>query len=242
HPERMVAGTGRLIDPKEPDFVKLRAEWNQHRNIITGILKSLPCIVFLPPNPSKNYEDYVAAPTTGRMTLMINGRDSGGKGPHTDQDEAFDNMQGVVESLGSGDSILLAAWMFDPTVPLTATSSAGLKTWGELLQSEAKQGVKIRIIMSDFSPVATFLRNRVYEQFLPILDKLIDQLTASTRDNLKYIVSSHPATQFRIHVATHHQKFMIVKKGGVTSAFCGGLDIAYMRTPAYWTAPNYPWY
>ena len=102
HPERMAAGIGRLIDQKEPNFVKLRAEWNQHRNIVTGILKvpsttktptTVACAVFLPANPSKNYEDYVAAPTTGRMTLMINGRDSGGKGPHTDQHEAFDNMQ-----------------------------------------------------------------------------------------------------------------------------------------------------
>jgi phosphatidylserine/phosphatidylglycerophosphate/cardiolipin synthase-like enzyme len=111
-----------------------------------------------------------------------------------------------------------------------------------LFQSKAKQGVKIRIIMSDFAPVAAFLRNRVYGQFLPALDKLIGQLSATTRDNLKYIVSRHPATQVTIHVATHHQKFMIVRKGGATSAFCGGLDIAYMRTPAYWTAPNYLWY
>ena len=242
HPERVSAGIGRAILQKEPDFLKLRAEWNQHRKIVIGILKSLACTAFLAPNPSKNYEDYVAAPTTGRMTLMINGRDSGGKGPHTDQAEAFDNMQAAVESLGSGDSILLAAWIFDPTVPLTAASPAGLKTWGELLQSQAKQGVKIRIIMSDFDPVANFLRDRVYGQFLPILDKLIDGLTSSTGDNLKYIVSRHPATHFRIHVATHHQKFMIVKKGGVRSAFCGGLDIAYMRTPAYWTASNYQWY
>jgi phosphatidylserine/phosphatidylglycerophosphate/cardiolipin synthase-like enzyme len=117
-----------------------------------------------------------------------------------------------------------------------------LKTWGELLQSKAKQGVKIRIIMSDFDPVAAFLRDRVHRQFLPTLNKLIDGLAPSTRDNFKYIVSRHPATHFTIHVATHHQKFMIVKKAGVTSAFCGGLDIAYMRTPADWTAPNYLWY
>ena len=47
------------------------------------------CSAFLPANPSKNYEDYVAAPTTGRMTLMINGRNSGGPGPHVDLAEAF---------------------------------------------------------------------------------------------------------------------------------------------------------
>ena len=145
---------------------------------------------------------------------MINGRDSGGTGKHKDQQEAFDTMQRVVETLGRSDSIYLAAWMFDPTVPLTVTSSAGLKTWGELLLEKAKQGVKIRILMTDFAPVAKFLRDRVFLIFLPALDKLIGQLSASTRDNLKYIVSQHPATQFRIHVATHHQKFMVVKRGG----------------------------
>ena len=251
HPERMAAGVGKSIDQKEPDFVKLRTEWNQYRGNVAGLLKvpsttktptTLACAVFLPANPSENYEDYVAAPTTGRIKLMINGRDSGGKGKHNDQQEAFDTMQHVVETLGPSDSIYLAAWMFDPTVPLTVTSSAGLKTWGELLLGKAQQGVKIRILMTDFAPVAKFLRDRVFLIFLPALDKLIGQLSVSTRDNLKYIVSQHPATQFRIHVATHHQKFMVVKRDGATTAFCGGLDIAYMRTPAYWTAANYQWY
>ena len=34
---------------------------------------------------------------------------------------------------------------------------------------------------------------------------------------------------------------MVVKNGESTTAFCGGLDIAYMRTPHYWTAPHYQW-
>jgi phosphatidylserine/phosphatidylglycerophosphate/cardiolipin synthase-like enzyme len=245
HPERMAAGVGKPIDRKDRDFVKLRNEWNKYRGLVIDILRSLTtasCGFFLPANPSKDYEDYVAAPTTGRIKLMINGRDSGGKGMHFDQKEAFDNMQSEVEALGRSDSIYLSAWMFDPTVPLTTTSATGAKTWGELMQFKASKGVKIRILMSDFSPVASYLRDRVYQTFLPALDKLIGQLSASTRDNLKYIVSRHPATQFRIHVATHHQKFMILKKGAATTAFCGGLDIAYMRTPAYWTAPNYLWY
>ena len=109
------------------------------------------------------------------------------KGPHTDHAEAFDNMQAAVESLGSDDSILLAAWMFDPSVPLTATSPAGLKTWGQLLQEKAKHGIKIRIIMTEFSRLAWQLRNRVYGEFLPSLNKLIDGLTGSTGDNLKYL-------------------------------------------------------
>ena len=83
HPERMSARVGKIIAEEEPDFAKLRAEWNQHRSIATGLLESpatsktptnAACAVFLPANPSKNYEDYVAEPTTGRITLMINGR------------------------------------------------------------------------------------------------------------------------------------------------------------------------
>lgn len=199
------------------------------------------CQPFLPAKPSKNYEDYVAAPTTGRITLMINGRNSGAAGPDINVAEAFDSMQQVVESLKKNDTLYLAAWQFDPTVPLTLVRAAGPKTWGLLLQKKAREGVKIRIIMTDFAPIATTLRAKVYQDFLPALDKLIGQLSPALRDNLKYLVSRHPATQYTIHVATHHQKFMVVKKSGATIAFCGGLDISYLRTPAYWNTPSYPW-
>ena len=200
----------------------------------------LICRLFLPANPSSNYEDYVNGQTTGRFTLFNNGRNSGGTGPDIDQSEAFDTMQKAVEVLKAEDSICLAAWHFDQSVPLTLTR-AGMKTWGDLFQKKAKDGVKIRIIMTDFDPIAKVLRAKLYRDFLPGLNKLIDKLDPAKRDNLKYIVSRHPATQFTKHVATHHQKFMIVKTGGATTAFCGGLDIAYMRTPAYWKAANYQW-
>src|SRR5215813_703060 len=77
YPGRMTAGVGKLIDRRESDFVKLRAEWILYRSIVTGLLKpaaaAIPaCTVFLPAKPSRNYEDYVAAPTTGRITLLIN--------------------------------------------------------------------------------------------------------------------------------------------------------------------------
>jgi phosphatidylserine/phosphatidylglycerophosphate/cardiolipin synthase-like enzyme/V8-like Glu-specific endopeptidase len=245
HPGRMTAGVGKPIDKNEGDFFKLRAEWNLYRTIATGLLKPATAkparAVFLPANQSTNYEDYVAAPTTGRITLMINGRDSRGSGPFFDEKEAFDSMQKAVESLGPNDSVLLAAWQFDPTVPLTSPGPSGVKTWGDLFQGKANEGVKIRIIMTDFAPVARDLHEQVYRIFLPALDKHIGQLSAATCDNLKYIVSRHPATQFRLHVAVHHQKFMVVRKGGAITTFCGGLDISFRRTPAYWSAPNYPW-
>jgi phosphatidylserine/phosphatidylglycerophosphate/cardiolipin synthase-like enzyme len=56
-------------------------------------------------------------------------------------------------------------------------------------------------------------------------------------------VSRHPAIHTRVvsarihlhfHVGSHHQKFMVLRTGKGTIAFCGGLDIAYMRTPARW--------
>jgi phosphatidylserine/phosphatidylglycerophosphate/cardiolipin synthase-like enzyme len=227
----------------EPEFPRgLPSSWI--RRVLpkapgTKLAKQPSCAVFLPANRSNNYEEYVAADTTGRITLLLNGRNSSAAKP--DVAEAFDSMQQTVEALGPKDSILLAAWHFDPTVPLTKPGPMGVKTWGALFQRKAKEGVVIRIIMTDFAPVAAGLHAKLYNDFLPALDKLIGKLPNALRDNLKYIVSRHPATQVGIHVAVHHQKFMVVKYGGATVAYCGGLDIAYMRTPAYWTAANYRW-
>jgi phosphatidylserine/phosphatidylglycerophosphate/cardiolipin synthase-like enzyme len=54
-----------------------------------------------------------------------------------------------------------------------------------------------------------------------------------------------PLTTF---VATHHQKLMIVRKGGMTIAYCGGLDISAPRTPRslpgppFWWDTNFVWH
>jgi phosphatidylserine/phosphatidylglycerophosphate/cardiolipin synthase-like enzyme len=221
HQGRMAAGVGKLIDRKESDFVKLRAEWILYRTIANGLLKPATakpiCDVFLPAIRSGNYENYVAGQTTGLITLMINGRSSG-----VSQTEAFDSMQKTVESLGRNDSIYLANWQFTPTdVHLTARRP-DIKTWGDLLKIKAKNGVKIRIIISALPPPgATFQTN------LTLIDKIIGELPLSERDNLKYIASPHQANL----IASHHQKFMVVKKGGTTIGYCGGLDISFNRTP-----------
>jgi phosphatidylserine/phosphatidylglycerophosphate/cardiolipin synthase-like enzyme len=193
-----------------------------------------PCSAFLPANRSDNYEDYVTAQTTGRITLMINGWNLGGSSIKKEA-EAFDSMQKTVESLAQGDFIYLATWQFNPTVPLTVRGSVG--TWGDLFKRKAEQGVKIRIIMTDFHP-----RVIHWKSDLTTLDNIISQLPLSARDNLKYIVSMHPAKWLGNYVATHHQKFMVVKKRRETIAFCGGLDISRDRTPFYWTGDNYGWH
>jgi phosphatidylserine/phosphatidylglycerophosphate/cardiolipin synthase-like enzyme len=237
YPTRMTAGVGKPLDKREPDFVKLRAEWNLYRTIATGLLKPAAakpaCAVFLPANRSRNYEDYVAAPTTGRITLLINGRNASVSGPNRDQTKAFDSMQITVESLGPNDSIFLANWQFMPTeVPLTVRSFAGMRTWGDLFKSKAKDGVKIRIIISHLPPAAA-----MFQTNLNPLNQIIGELPVSARDNLKYIFSKHPADL----VASHHQKFMVVKKGKTIIAYCGGLDISFNRTPAGW-GPNFVWH
>jgi len=242
---RITAGVGKPINKREPDFVKLRAEWNLYRTIATGLLNPAAakpaCSVFLPAIRTGKYEDYVAAPTTGRITLMINGRSSG-----VSQTEAFDSMQETVESLGTNDSIFLAAWQFRLTqVPLTVPKPGMSKwNWGDLLKSKAKDGVKIRIIISDHPPLAAD-----FQTDLNPLDKIIGELPLSARDNLKYIHSKHPATlviplgSFHTDVPAgdHHQKFMVVKKDKTIIAYCGGLDISSGRTPAGWGA-NFVWH
>jgi phosphatidylserine/phosphatidylglycerophosphate/cardiolipin synthase-like enzyme len=142
-------------------------------------------------------------------------------------------MQKTVESLRQGDSVYLAAWQFNPTtVPLGG--ACGVKTWGDLFQRKANQGVRIRIIITVNIPY--------FMSDLKPFDTIIGQLPLSARDNLKYIVSLHPAT-FGIHAGTHHQKFMVVKKDcGATTAFCGGLDISRPRHPCSWTAGNNVWH
>lgn len=216
------------------------------------------CPAFLAANPSQDYEQYIAAPTTGRMTPFINGRSWGGAaGPRHDQVEAFNAMQAAVEGLKAGESLLIAAWHFDPSLPLTRTNAAGKnslgnKNWGELVQRKARDGVVVRILMTDFDPVAQNLHKILYRSFLPAIDKLVAGL-GSSADNLKYVVSRHPAVHtkaitakivFKFHVGSHHQKFMVLRTGKGTVAFCGGLDIAYMRTPARWQAlarSDYRW-
>jgi phosphatidylserine/phosphatidylglycerophosphate/cardiolipin synthase-like enzyme/V8-like Glu-specific endopeptidase len=246
HRDRVVGGVGKPIDKRDPDFFKLRAEWNLYRTIASRRLNpSTECSVFLPARPSSNYEQYVAERTTGRITLFINGRTSG-----TNKTEAFESMQLTVESLGPNDTVYLAAFQVNPT-KLTGPTSAGVTTWADLFVSKAKQGVKIRIIMTDipeFGPTS-------WKSDLSNLNAAIGQLPVSARDNLKYIVSMHPA-QLRFkavgltkqgpivkvvpadgllaHVATHHQKFMVAKKSGMTIAYCGGLDISPQRTPQGW--------
>ena len=222
HPTRMTAGVGKLIAKGEPDFVKLRAEWNLYRTIVNELLKPSTtkpsCSVFLREKRSRNYEDYVAAQTKGRITLMINGRTR----PGPDKTEAFDSMQETVKSLGPNDCIFVANWQFTPTaVPLTV-KRPDMKTWGDLFKSKAKDGVKIRIIISDHHSISPFKSN------LTPLNKIVGELPSDARDNLKYIFSPHPAL---IGTGVHHQKFMVVRKGKTTIAYCGGLDISFNRTP-----------
>jgi len=245
HRDRVVSGIGKLINRREPDFFKLRAEWNLYRTIARRRLDpSTECSVFLPAQPSSDYERYVAKPTTGHIALLVNGRTSG-----ANKTDAFDKMQQTVESLGPGDTVYLAAFQVRPT-KLTGPRPPGITTWADLFVSKAKEGVKIRIIMTDFPKFGPDWKSDLND-----LNAAIGRLPVPARDNLKYIVSMHPA-QLRFiavgltkqgpifkavptggiqaNVATHHQKFMVVKKTGMTVAYCGGLDISPARTPEGW--------
>jgi phosphatidylserine/phosphatidylglycerophosphate/cardiolipin synthase-like enzyme len=161
---------------------------------------------------------------------MINGRNKGGTGDIDDKVDTFNSMQEAVESLGSNDLIYLTTWQFKPQlVPLTKTRP-GIPHWGELFKRKADDGVKIRIIISIHPDLAAG-----WNSDLAALDKLINELSISKRDNFKYIASRHPAKYHGMLVGDHHQKFMVVKNDKTTIAYCGGLDITDQRTPAYWT-------
>jgi len=242
HPERMKASAGTAIGRGEADFFKLRAEWNLYHTIATGILApagSQPaCSVFVAANPAGNYEEYVAAPTTGRVTLMVNGRNLSLPASVRDETGAFDGMQETVVSLGKGDSIFLANWQFIPTaVPLTRPGPPGISNWGELFKAKAAEGVRIRMIIADLPPKAS-----AFQTDLKPVNSLIAGLPDAALDNWKYVFSPHPATMALVGlVGAHHQKFMVVRKGKSAIAYCGGLDISRNRTPAGWS-PNFVWH
>ena len=237
HRDRIANGVGRLIDPKEPDFVKLRAEWDLYEIIANRRLDpKFACSPFLTPVITNDYESYIDPPTTGRIGLLINGRSGSSV-----QVEAFDKMQQAVQSLGRGDSVYLAAFMLNKTALTTPIS--GLETWFDLLARKAQEGVKIRILLTAVpKPGPNWGSN------LDPLNQKIGALPEALQDNLKYVVSKHPATVHVLpslksgytivpsggkafDVGTHHQKFMVVKKGNETIVFCGGLDISPERVP-----------
>lgn len=190
------------------------------------------CNPFIAAARTGDYFTYVAPQTTARITPFINGRNSNGAGPDIVEVKAFDAMQEAVARTRHSDIVYLAAWTFRPDVPLTAGPVGGAKTWGELFQFRATQGVKIRILMTEFDPLLPFHKEN--HGYIDDLNKLIDKIPAALRGNLQYQMSRHPVTEATRLAGSHHQKYMIVRTNGEAVAFCGGLDISFLRTPAYW--------
>jgi len=184
----------------------------------------------------------------GEITPLINGRDSNGPNPDVDLTEPLDHMQFIVESLGSGDFVYLSAWFFEPATELTrgAYAATGATTWGGLFAAKATEGVTIRILINDFDPISG-LDKWLARDCLTPLDAIIAGLPAAAQDNLKYVVSLHPAHLGTlksllagqggrsIYIASHHEKFMVANRGDEMFAFCGGLDIESRKTPAVWS-------
>jgi phosphatidylserine/phosphatidylglycerophosphate/cardiolipin synthase-like enzyme len=208
------------------------------------------CPWWMPEDRSTDYLSYAQRQTWGRADLLINGRSSGRPGPDK-VSEPFDMMQYAVEVTNPGDSVLLAAWMFDPETKLTKTPPMVPKTvtWGDLIAAKAKAGVTFRLLLNDFPSFMQWQSN------FKAIDALVLALPFDRRDNFKYVLSQHPAyitltdsaaakLAFASgkpieagdqHVAVHHQKFMVVRYADHMTTFCGGVDIIPGMTPAQWS-------
>ena len=232
--DRIAAGVGKLIAPSEPQFIKLRAEWEHDLAIANRFLD--PGFIpdaFLPEQRSSKYEEFVTRKTTGKVTMMVHGRDWAGTGidKFRDAAEFYDRMQRVVDTLGDGDTLYIASWQFAPGgVSIPATASSFARTWQHLLTEKAKAGVKIRVIITHQPPGSDFVTNT------GDVDTMIKALPEEKRDNFKYIFIPHADLR-----GTHHQKFVVARKGKSTVAFCGGLDLSFNRIPQRW-ATNFVWH
>jgi phosphatidylserine/phosphatidylglycerophosphate/cardiolipin synthase-like enzyme len=215
----------------------------------SGSSTGAACSVWVPAVTSTSYTDWIAAPTTGLLTLLINGRSSNGPGADIDRTEPLDEMQRSVAALGSGDFCYLSAWFFEPSTALRAGSYRGESTWGGMFGKKAGEGVEIRILINDFDPF-TGLDSWLQTKSLIPLEALVRGLPAAARRRMKYMVTRHPANYAGaraavirrlsragsgpIFIGSHHQKFMVTRKSGQTTAFCGGLDIESRKVPSAW--------
>ena len=240
-PSTPAAAAAPVVTP-EPEVI-LPPAWLPSES---GTGNAAVCPPFLPPVASSDYLRYIQPPTTALIRPLINGRNSGGTGPDVDLTEPLDAMESLVKTLGSGDFVYLSAWFFEPATTLTAGGYPGATDWGNLFARKAIEGVKIRLILNDFDPISHLDRWLNNTSLMP-LNAIISGMPSASRDNYKYVVSLHPAhvgfikSLFAgqggrsIYIASHHQKFMVVKRGNEMTAFCGGLDIESRKTPAAWS-------
>lgn len=208
------------------------------------------CSVWLSSVASTNYTDWIASPTQGRISLLINGRDSNGGGADVDSTEPLSEMEASVKALGPGDFCYLSAWFFEPATKLTTGPYLGETNWGRLFRKKAEEGVTIRILINDFDPVSQQDSWERDSSLVPLRATVL-AIPSSSRNKLIYLVSRHPANYSGmraeaihklsgggsgpIFIGSHHQKFMVVRSGGSTTAFCGGLDIESRKTPSNWS-------
>ena len=108
-----------------------------------------------------------------------------------------------------------------------------------------------RILINDFDP-SSGLDTWEQTSSLTPLEAIVRALAPAAAPGLKYIVTRHAANYGTaramtirglsslpgsgpIFIGSHHQKFMVVRHGGETTAFCGGLDIESRKTPSAWS-------
>ncbi len=227
HADRISADVGKLIARDEPLFIKVRAEWEHDLAIANRFLKpSFTPDVFLDEQKSSKYEEFVTKKTTGKVTMMVHGRNWAGTGvdKFSDVAEYYDRMQEVVDTLGDGDTLYFASWQFFPwAVSIPANAKDFTRTWQHLLTEKANAGVTIRAIITHQPPGSDFVTNTTD------VDTMINAVPEAKRDNFKYIFIPHADLR-----GTHHQKFMVARKGKSTVAFCGGLDLSFARIPQRW--------
>ncbi|MFC3229264.1 phosphatidylserine/phosphatidylglycerophosphate/cardiolipin synthase family protein [Marinibaculum pumilum] len=126
------------------------------------------------------------APATIRERLAADG----GVQPLIDSWEVFPALEQAIHQ--AEHEVLLAYWTFDQRLPLSSTDLApGLETWEDLLLEKARQGVAVRILLTDFDPVMAHPLHRGTVQSYRRLEALRRRLEPAAAERLQVVLSLH---------------------------------------------------
>jgi phosphatidylserine/phosphatidylglycerophosphate/cardiolipin synthase-like enzyme len=178
-------------------------------------------------------------------------------GGHETMDEIREAFEKIIIEAESGATphVYIAGWRFNPNRDLsidthpwasgTVSVERRKQTAGGLIKRMIFAGVKVRILLwvppTEPGAIDKLTDFRAHVQSHFYLARLVkaaniaakNQLgLQTTSDDLGVVILDRRVSEERGLIASHHQKFIVIRGITTNVAFCGGIDLAYTRRDA----------